>query len=701
MFPATPKTAEPSIIQIATRAILLALAVYVLPSSATSQVKWLLPTPVQSAQEQKTQVPRTAWQLPNKPPYVRDAAGAAQISPTDRPSLPLFDIGAVVTTGFSGIFHKKPLIRRDAPLPDPDDPQFQFLNPNGAVATLIGTDRIGFAFNGVELTRVPYDKILARDVGQVFGVALDNEDFRNLYLTATSAFGLNIVGADRNRDRVPDRLLFGEDNARWMPVQWGNHPLAGPGSVWKVDGETGQITLLTNIQHDGTENAGPGLGNIAFDADHNQLFVSDLQSGLIHRLDLNGVDHGTHDHGLSDALKPNDQVAHDPEQTMDIRNAEFDSEDPETWGFADPARRVWGIAVQGGRLYYAVAQGPSVYSVGLDPVSGDFLKDTRWELTVTGTQSKSEISDIVFTGDGAMVLAQRGDRVAAFDHRRLTRARRAEVLRYVMEYPADDTTPSVWVKQPQTYPVGFSSNHANSLGGVAVGPRYDETGSWDTQYCGATLWTTGESLRDDKPLRHALEKGGELRIDGLQAQPVALNEAANQPPWQSYFVDYDSRYDGPRVTGHIGDVEVVGCRPSGGNAGDYSEYDGDVSTDCAAQPWLCAPPEPSCLEVVAQPSCNTSTGEYAVQATFADKFNNGLDTVKITDPTGQIGSIPQEQSLFANFATQLTGMTSGQVAQFDVCGFRKAEASTGAPFACCKASISITIPTQTCKKESE
>ena len=45
--------------------------------------------------------------------------------------------------------------------------------------------------------------VFAKDVGQVFGVALDDQTQPNIYLAATSAFGLNIVG--RGRDGLPER----------------------------------------------------------------------------------------------------------------------------------------------------------------------------------------------------------------------------------------------------------------------------------------------------------------------------------------------------------------------------------------------------------------------------------------------------------------------------------------------------------------
>lgn len=720
-----------------------ALIMALLPAVAQADVAWQLPTAVQSGAEVATPVQRSDWRMPTRPPFVRDAAGRAQIAPADRAPVPLFDLGTVVTTGFSGTILKRPLTRPGQPEPDLDAPRYRFLNPNGAVATLLAADGIGFAHNAAELTRAPYDKILARDVGQVFGIAIDNEDFRNLYLGASSAYGLNIVGADVDQDSVPDRLLTGDEGATWMGAQWGNDVNAGPGSIWRVNGETGQVSLFANVRFEGLENAGPGLGNIAFDSDHDQLFVSDLQTGMIHRFDLFGVEQGLFDHGAG--LK--NPVEFDPAGVMDITSSRFDGEDPDSWGFTDPARRVWGLAVHGGRLFYAVSEGPEIWSVGIDRETAAFLPDARWELTVSDKHPMLEVSDIAFTGDGAMVLAQRGARLGDFEHKALTRARKAEVLRYVYEYPADPETLSVWVEEPTLYPVGFAANMTNALGGVAVGPRYDETGSWDMRTCGGTLWTTGESLRTHRDLRAALEMGGELEVDGLQAQPVVLNVTGNLPPWQTYFADFDGRYDSGEFTGQVGDVEVLGCRGHGGHPAQYAvwddngapvgtggpdgpdtndtdwddDYDYDQTGDggcigigcvpvCLTYPWLCFPgddgdtnngpdPEP-CLAVQEVALCDPDTGEYTWNGQFSDVSGNGLDQIKITDASGLLGNATADQPLVQAFTTSLSGLAPGQPAQLNLCGYNAADKATGQPYACCNATVTITAPDAACEKEA-
>ena len=43
----------------------------------------------------------------------------------------------------------------------------------------------------------------------------------------------------------------------------------------------------------------PGLGNLAYDSAHKQLFVSDLYTGMIHRFDLDGKELSRYDHGVT------------------------------------------------------------------------------------------------------------------------------------------------------------------------------------------------------------------------------------------------------------------------------------------------------------------------------------------------------------------------------------------------------------------
>ncbi|MDJ0827468.1 MAG: hypothetical protein QNJ16_18395, partial [Rhodobacter sp.] len=240
----------------------------------------------------------------------------------------------------------------------------------------------------------------AAETGQVFGVAIDDAPEPNIYLTATSAFGLHRAG----------------DGSDWMDGMWGAG--GGPGTVYRLSALNGYAPeVFAQITLDGRPNSGAALGNIAYDPGNRQLFVSDLETGMIHRLQLSdGFDLGRYDHGLDGRASFFDAatglteslptVAFDPATTAridDCPSGDF-ARDPSCWNVADFRRRVWGLAVRsdpvGGvsRLFYAVwsSQGlgnldhltmpgewrNTIWSVGLT-ADGDFdLADVRREATL-------------------------------------------------------------------------------------------------------------------------------------------------------------------------------------------------------------------------------------------------------------------------------------------------------------------------------
>jgi hypothetical protein len=123
--------------------------------------------------------------------------------------------------------------------------------------------------------------VTAGQVGQVFGIALDDANPPNVYLTATSVFGLHRNAA----------------NTDWMAGMWG--PDGGPGTIWKLNAaDNYRPEVFARIALDGRPNSGAALGNIAYDRWNKQLYVSDLETGMIHRLRASdGADLGHYDHG--------------------------------------------------------------------------------------------------------------------------------------------------------------------------------------------------------------------------------------------------------------------------------------------------------------------------------------------------------------------------------------------------------------------
>jgi hypothetical protein len=215
---------------------------------------------------------------------LRDRAQATQqaVAGVHRP-------GDAVVTGFSGVRPPQQI----APGVNPLDKTF--IDLDGPSVRVIDLSNPGAPPQGQVMAAPKPFTVTARQIGQVFAVAQDDATPPNIYVAATSAYGLPIVAAQPDRDGSPRRLQRGEVGARFMPGLFGPPDVGGgPGSIWKIDGRTGAVSLFANIP-----NSGLSLGDIAFDAAHRQFFVSDRASGLIHRIGLDGVPRDSFDHGVA------------------------------------------------------------------------------------------------------------------------------------------------------------------------------------------------------------------------------------------------------------------------------------------------------------------------------------------------------------------------------------------------------------------
>jgi hypothetical protein len=454
----------------------------------------------------------------------------------------IFAKGDAVVTGFSGA-----MISGDALSPGANPLEWTYIN------------RDGFSMRIFELTpnaspqgqlaqSPPVFGVAAAQIGQVFAITFDNWPVPNIYLAATSAFGVQIVVANPAAGAPLKRARRGAPNANWMPGQFGTGLGGGPGSIYKVDGETGVVSLFTTIPG----NSGPGLGGMVFDKSTNQFFVSDLDTGLIYRLDMDGKAIDTFDHGIE--ARPVAGLSRVPDNgiLMNIRDPAFDIEKPSTWGLTPKERRVWGLAVNDGRLFYAVADGPQVWSVGLRH-NGDFAHDARRDIDGSTLPSRNVISDITFDRDGNMYVAQRGEQRGSYDYSVFAEPRQSAVMRY-----RPTAQPARWV--PEQYAVGFQGNYRNATGGVALGYGYDERGQMRAGACDQMVWSTGDLLRQSETLVQRLlvwlRAGGPTVVHGLQINDRSLVRPQNEPPFKAYFLDYDDRYNDPQHAGYLGGVKV-------------------------------------------------------------------------------------------------------------------------------------------------
>ncbi|WP_298882118.1 hypothetical protein [uncultured Bradyrhizobium sp.] len=455
--------------------------------------------------------------------------------------------GQAAVTGFSGA------LRPFEMEPGQDADARTFIDSEGPSLRVVDLSRMGGPPEA-QLVGAPKPfTVSAKWIGQVFGIALDDGSPANIYVAATSAYGLSIVAP--GGDGKSQHVRTGTNGATFMSAQWG--PAGGPGSIWKISGLTGEVGLFANVTTGGKANSGAALGALAYDRATKSLFVADRETGLIHRFGANGADLGTYDHGVSGTSAVGLAQVAQTASIVDITSPQFDSARPETWGYAAPGRRVFGLAVRDRRLYYAVAEGLRVWSVGLKP-DGSFGTDIRIEIVVPPAAGPTEISGITFDDEGRIYLAERAAPTGAQDFEALTVPSIGRVLRYTVIGVTAAKQP-IWQAAPDEYAIGFPGNFRNDNGGVAIGYSYDERGNINPRSCGGFLWTTGEQLRHatDPQLAAQIGQPDAVAIDGLQGNPIWRIKRDAESPRLSYFIDYADAPPDLSARGHLGDIAIL------------------------------------------------------------------------------------------------------------------------------------------------
>jgi sugar lactone lactonase YvrE len=462
--------------------------------------------------------------------------------------------GDVIVTGFSGT--KLAGDGGIAPGVNPLDKTV--INTEAASLRAFGIETIGGTPAGQLLNPQVKFEVKAADIGQVFGVALDDgATSPTLFTAATAAFGLQIVAGAPDADGTPVRLKAGAPDAKFMVGQFGGLPGAGPGTIYKIDVATGAATVFANTDAGGVANSGAGLAGPALDAKSRSLYAADLDTGQIHRFSLDGggastaiFDHG--DKGLTAAGKA--AVADDGKR-LDLASPTFRPDDPATWSLTSPERRVTALAVRDGRLYYAVAAGPEVWSVTAN-ADGTFGADARIETPIV-TEKPATITSIAFDKDGKLVVALRGAQKSPFDFSKFIEPESGRVVRFSPAAHGETTPGARWGPAFEEFSVGGTGGNMAASGGVAFGHAFAADGSIDLAQCNGTLIVSGDALSkpgSDEEVAH-----------GLQFNAATLAKPANTPPSQSVFIDFDGRLGNVNQRGHVG--TALGITDCSGAAG--------------------------------------------------------------------------------------------------------------------------------------
>ncbi|RUP00347.1 hypothetical protein [Hyphomicrobium sp.] len=468
------------------------------------------------------------------------------------PPIDVFKPGDIAASSFSGT----KLIVQSLP-PGVDPVSKSFLDPDGVVLRVYSLGNLPSAATGQILGASPVFEGKARDLGQVFALAFEKASSDKstppaLYAAASSAFGLQIIAPDKNGGG-PTRIWKGAPGAAFMPGQFGGLPSSGPGTIYKIDRANGDIRVFGNVATNGIANSGPGLGGLAFDPASKTLYASDLDTGLIHAFSADGSDVAQFDHGADGRPVGKRNAVGDNGKRADISSPEFIASDPATWGFTQTERRIDAIAIHDGRLYYAAADGPEIWSIGIDS-SGKFTKDPRLELAPS-TVKPFPITAIVFDAAGRMIITQRGTQDNPADYSQFTTKGPAQTLRFTPENPDNPQTPGQWKPTPDEYAVGNIEDFRASSGGLAIQYGYRDDGSIDLSTCSGTIIASGDAL------------GAQKTAFGLQLSSIERVRPANAPPVQTSIIDLDAKQDDPAARGHAGGIAVL--RDCAGGAGGF------------------------------------------------------------------------------------------------------------------------------------
>ena len=307
-------------------------------------------------------------------------------------------------------------------------------------------------------------------------------------------------------------------------------------STYTTAGNAIGTRRIPNTGNDETPaNSGNGIGNIDFDLNSENLFVSNLEDGILYS--INSVTGQ-----IEDVFDPFGQYVH----SDDIA------------GIVEPSERIWGLAVSDcsatSRLFFArnstaedttedANEPKGVYSVGLNS-DGTFQNNLRIEF-IDNTGDMSKLTDLSFNADcDQLLIAERGD------------AHSSETNRY-------DLVNGVWTFERQYYTgivsgPNTSRTFGNSTaGGVAWAPT--EQGCVIDNSCDGLAYSTincGEIIADD-----ANPPMFDCAVYGIQGADEAGNAGgtSNQTDIYVGIVEADVDTEVFRFKSNIGDVEVFNC----------------------------------------------------------------------------------------------------------------------------------------------
>lgn len=370
-----------------------------------------------------------------------------------------------------------------------------------------------------------------RNLGSIFGLTIDK--YGNIFVTHTSCYW---------QDFIPSG--------------------SGPGMIYMIQNGTGAIfrylQLPNSNPNPSNPDTWPGLGNISYDGNNDQLFVTNMEDGKIYRVA------GTGGFATSQGSWIN---TFDPNNPIDGW-----STDPGTSGMVNLDDRLWGVQYHQGRVYFGRwrvdpnfpdnTKKNEIWSVGIQ-ANGDFDGVYGRELEVpyygTGNAWSMPVSDISFGPQGQMMIAERG--VGGFGNSPSYpnwtdpwRPHEARGLEYVCR---DDK----WQPSGRIYEIGLGNT--SSSGGTDY--DYDTSSITGNPNSGPRVWFTMNAAFNSAGAWYGIQ-GIKFTTGGTQAQSIIQDADGLQGTYSKTWIG-DVEIPCPRgADGTInGRVQLRGLSISPGN----------------------------------------------------------------------------------------------------------------------------------------
>ena len=382
----------------------------------------------------------------------------------------------------------------------------------------------------------------------------------NIYLAATSAYGLSIGVADASGQMK--RVQRGEAGAQFVPGQFGPPELGGgPGSIWRVDGTTGEVSLFATVGNGGDRR------RVARRARLRPGDPADLRRRPVHRHRLSlrprrRRSRGTYDHGVEG--RPGCRPAADPARRWRRSTSPARRSTPPTPRPGDSRRRraassrspctTTGCSI---RSLRGRRSGPSQ----INP-DGTVSGGARIEVEVPSLQDGIEITSIAFDGQGRMYLAERGATTGDYSMYALANGGQSRVLRYLSRTgpatgsPRPSSIRSAWRRTTTTPTAALRS---------ATATRRRATAPSSTS-APATRPSGRPASACSIPAIPTPRRGPSPTSTACRATTTSLVQPQNTPPTASWFIDYDDKAGYPDFRGYMGAIATLPCAGQAGAA---------------------------------------------------------------------------------------------------------------------------------------